>query len=47
LLAAVGTLALIAAGTFALTKIDDGFLDFMDDASAKVRLGQYLQGFRI
>lgn len=30
-----GTLALIAAGTFALTKIDDGFLDFMDDASAK------------
>lgn len=40
LAAAAGTLALIAAGTFALTKIDEGFVDFMDEASAKVRLGQ-------
>jgi len=30
-----GTLALIGAGAFALTKIDEGFVDFMDEASAK------------
>jgi hypothetical protein len=30
-----GTLALIAGGAFALTKIDDGFTDFMRSASCK------------
>jgi hypothetical protein len=30
-----GSLALIAAGAFALTKLDDGFLEFMNEASAK------------
>jgi hypothetical protein len=33
---AAGSLALIAAGAFALTKLDDGFLEFMNEASAKV-----------
>lgn len=31
-----GSLALIAAGAFALTKLDDGFLEFMEATSAKV-----------
>jgi len=30
-----GSLALIAAGAFALTKLDEGFLEFMNEASAK------------
>jgi hypothetical protein len=30
-----GTLALIGAGAFALTKLDDGFLEYMDEASCK------------
>lgn len=30
-----GTLALIAGGAYALTKVDEGFLDFMTDASCK------------
>jgi hypothetical protein len=39
--AAAGTLALIAGGAFALTKVDEGFADFMTEASCKVR------GFRM
>jgi uncharacterized membrane protein len=35
--AAAGTLALIAGGAFALTKVDEGFADFMTEASCKVR----------
>lgn len=34
-LALPGSLALIAGGAFALTKVDEGFLEFMDDASCK------------
>jgi hypothetical protein len=34
-----GSLALIAGGAFALTKVDEGFLEFMDDASCKVGWG--------
>jgi hypothetical protein len=30
-----GTLVLIGAGAFALTKLDEGFLEYMDDASCK------------
>jgi hypothetical protein len=30
-----GTLALIGAGAFALTKLDEGFLEYMDEASCK------------
>lgn len=30
-----GTLALIGAGAFALTKLDEGFLEFMEEASCK------------
>jgi hypothetical protein len=35
--AAAGTLALIAGGAYALTKVDEGFEEFMDEASCKVR----------
>jgi hypothetical protein len=35
--AAAGTLALIAGGAFALTKVDEGFTEFMGEASCKVR----------
>lgn len=38
LLLAAGTIALIAGGAFALSKLDDGFGEFMDSASCKVRL---------
>jgi hypothetical protein len=36
------TLALIGGGAFALTKLDEGFLEYMDEASCKVREGALL-----
>jgi hypothetical protein len=32
-----GSLVLIGAGAFALTKLDEGFVEYMDEASCKVR----------
>lgn len=37
-----GTIALIAGGAFALSKIDDGFTDFMRETSCKVGGGLFL-----